>query len=76
MAHGVFGADSGFGVGLRAAGGVGVAGFRLVFAGLSFWRGGWGLGYHSMRFRHLIFPKGVTLMLFGNSWNNSYIPCL
>ena len=42
MAHGVFGADSSFGVGLRAAGGVGVTGFRLVFVGLSFWRGGAG----------------------------------
>ena len=28
---------------------------------LSFWRGGWALGYHSMRFRHFLdisyFPK-------------------
>ena len=53
MAHGVFEANSGFGVGLRTAGRVGSVvfrGFRLVLAGLSFWLVAAG-GYRSMRFR-------------------------
>ena len=44
MARGIFGASSSFGVGLRTAGGfesLVFRGFQLVFAGLSFWRGGW-----------------------------------
>ena len=56
MAHGVFGAGSGFRVGWRAMGGGGVwfllfKGFIVVLAKLSFYRGDWGLGYHSMEFR-------------------------
>ena len=56
MAHGVFGAGSGVRGGWRAMRGGGVwflhfKGFIVVLAKLSFYRGDWGLGYHSMEFR-------------------------
>ena len=45
---------------------------RFILAG--------GLGYHSRGFRYFPdyswFPKMLSLMSFGNSWGNSYIPCL
>ena len=58
-ARGIFGAGSSFCVGLRVAGregGGGVdfcfsGGILLVLAELSFWRGDWALGYHSMEFK-------------------------
>ena len=40
-------------------------GFLLVLAGLSFWRGGWALGYRSMCFGQ--FPGILILNLFGSS---------
>ena len=81
---GVFEAGSGFRVGRRTARGSGwgwglvpfFGAFVLVLAKFSFWRGDWGLGYHSMGIRHFpnisSFPKILTLKSFGNS----YIPCL
>ena len=59
ISHRVFGTGSGFRVGWRAVAGGGgglFVGFLLVFAGFSFLRGDWALGYHSMpRYRH--FPN-------------------
>ena len=52
----------------------------LVLRKLSFWQGNWALGYHSMMFRQIPdiseFPKILSLKSLGNSWGNSYIPCL
>ena len=54
--------------------------FLVLLPKLSFWRGDWALGYHSMGFGHFPdisrFPKILSLQSFSNSWHNSYIPCL
>ena len=55
MARGIFGTGSSFRMGRCTARGVSFLFFKsflLVLAELSFWRGGWALGYHSMGFRH------------------------
>ena len=52
-ARGIFGANSSFRVKYRTGGKVEFlffGGFLLVLVGLSFWRAGWALGYHSMEF--------------------------
>ena len=51
MARGIFGAGSGFRVGWRTAAG-GWFPLALGGGGLSFWRGGWALCYHSLGFGH------------------------
>ena len=52
----------------------------LVLTKLSLWQGDWALGYHYMKFRQFSdiskFPNILSLKSFGNSWGNSYIPCL
>ena len=52
--HRVFGTNSSFRVGWCTPGGGGSFLFfgGFVLAEFSFWRGGWGRGYHSMGFGH------------------------
>ena len=55
VAHRIIEANCSFHVKWRTAGKVGflfLRSFPLVLARLSFWRGCWALGYHSMGFRH------------------------
>ena len=51
-------------------------GLWVVLAKLNFWKGDWGLGYVFTQiwdFRNIsLFPKILSLKLFGNSWGNSY----
>ena len=52
VARGISGAYSGFRLKWRTAGKVSIfKNFLLVLTKLSFWRGGWALGYYSMGFR-------------------------
>ena len=54
--------------------------FVLVLTKFSVQEEDWALGNNSMNFRDFSgicqFPKILTLKSFGNSWGNSYIPCL
>ena len=54
--------------------------FLPVSKKIRVWREGWTLGYNSMRFWDFLdlfeFSKILSLNSFGNSWGNSYIPCL
>ena len=54
--------------------------FLLASRNFLFWEGDWLLRYNFMKFLDFAdffyFPKSVSLKSFGNSWGNSYIPCL
>ena len=54
--------------------------FWLVLKECSSWQGESALVCNSSKFWDVpvfsLFPKIVSLMSFGNSWDNSYVPCL
>ena len=54
--------------------------FWQVLKEFSFWHWDWALVYHSSKFwdfpEFSLFPKIPSLKSFGNSFGNSYTPCL
>ena len=54
--------------------------FLLVLTKFSFSQEDWALGYYSLNFLEFPdiswFPEILSYKLFGNSWENSFMPCL